>query len=219
MNMLVISTHPDDETLGCGGTILKYKSLRRKVAWLNLTDLKEEYGYSRDSVSVRTREIERVKKAYKFDGFYNLRLRPAGLDRYPLDELITRISEVISRFRPGSIILPFRNDVHSDHRIACDAVFSAIKTFRQPCIKKVLMTEVLSETNFSFDDIVFAPDYFIDIGAFIEKKIKIMKLYKNEMKPHPFPRSEKSLRALAVLRGSQAGCEYAESFKLVKAIE
>ena len=219
MNMLVISTHPDDETLGCGGAVLKYKSLKKKVAWLNLTDLKEEYGYSRDSVTARAREIERVKKAYKFDGFYNLRLRPAGLDRYPLNELVTLISGVISRVRPECIIIPFRNDVHSDHRIACDAILSAIKTFRQPGIQKVLMMEVLSETNFSAGDVVFVPDYFIDIGAFIEKKIKIMKLYKNELKPHPFPRSEKSLRALAVLRGSQAGCEYAESFKLVKAIE
>lgn len=219
MNLLVISAHADDETLGAGGTILKYKSLGNKVMWLNITDLKTKYGYTRRAVEIRSREIELVKKAYRLDGFLNLKLRPAGLDQYPAEEIIQNISRILSRVNPQCIILPFKNDIHSDHRITFDLVFSAVKTFRQPYVKKVLMMEVLSETNFSSNDDVFAPDYFIDIGKFLEKKIKIMKLYKNEMKPHPFPRSEKSLRALAVLRGSQAGCEYAESFKLVKAIE
>jgi LmbE family N-acetylglucosaminyl deacetylase len=219
MKMLVISAHPDDETLGAGGSILKYKTLGNKVIWLNLTDLKTEYGYTRRAVEIRSKEIELVKKAYGLDGFFNLKLRPAWLDQYPVEEIIRQISEIISKVRPQCIILPFKNDIHSDHRITFDSVLSAVKTFRQPDVKKVLMMEILSETNFSSNDEVLAPNYFIDIGNFIKKKIKIMKLYRGETKPHPFPRSEKSLRALATLRGSQAGCEYAESFELVKAIE
>ena len=66
--------------------------------------------------------------------------------------------------------------------------------------------------------IVLFPNVFIDISEYFEKKIEIMKIFSSEIAPHPFPRSERNLRALATLRGATSGCEYAESFVLLKEI-
>ena len=80
--------------------------------------------------------------------------------------------------------------------------------------------ETLSETEFasSTKEDSFVPNMFVDITDFIERKIEIINIYKSETGPHPFPRSERNIRALAIFRGATAGCEYAESFTMLKEI-
>jgi LmbE family N-acetylglucosaminyl deacetylase len=82
------------------------------------------------------------------------------------------------------------------------------------------MMETLSETEFtpSTKEDSFTPNLFIDITNFIDRKIEIMNIYKGETGPHPFPRSERNIRSLATFRGATAGCEYAESFMILKEI-
>lgn len=217
--LLVVSPHPDDETLGAGGTILRYKQQGDLVFWLNFTDKKEEYGYAPEEVLRRKEEIERVKGEYKVDGFYNLQLEPAGLHRCDRKELIEKTDAWINETRADTVILPFNKDVHSDHRVVFETVYSCTKIFRYPAVKRILMMEVLSETDYAASDAGFVPNYFIDISEFLEDKIKIMKIYQGETKAHPFPRSEEHIRALAVCRGAAAGCRYAEGFVLLKGIE
>ena len=78
--------------------------------------------------------------------------------------------------------------------------------------------EILSETNFGeMEDL--HPNYFVDISEYLDKKIEIMKIYESELGEHPYPRSVDSIKSLAILRGSQAGCKYAEAFKIIKWIE
>jgi len=116
--------------------------------------------------------------------------------------------------------LPFRGDIHSDHRKIFEAAYSCTKSFRYPFIEKIYMIEVLSETEFSLSmqDESFIPNVFVDITDFIDKKIEIMRVYKSELGVHPFPRSEKNVRALATYRGAASNCDYAESFMLLKEI-
>lgn len=217
--MLVISPHPDDETLGAGGAILRQKHLGHKVFWLNVTNMKEEFGYSRQDIIKRKKELELVCREYKLDGFFDMGLKPAGLDCYKKSQLTAEISGVIRRVKPETIILPYGEDIHSDHKIVFDAASSASKNFRNPSVRRTLVMEVLSETNFAFSDTGFVPNFYFNIDQFIDKKVKIMKIYKGEMKKHPFPRSVRSIKALALLRGAQAGCKYAEAFKVVKWVE
>ncbi|WP_432662693.1 PIG-L family deacetylase [Wukongibacter baidiensis] len=217
--VVVISPHPDDETLGCGGTILRYKELGYKIYWINMTDMKIEYGYDERRVEKRSEEIDKVCKMYEFDGFYNLELRPAYLDTYPKSEIIMRISEIISELEPNIVILPYENDIHSDHKVTFDCIYSCSKIFRHPSIKKILAMEIISETDFALGDKGFLPNYFVDVTNYLEKKLEIMKIYESELGRHPFPRSEDSINALATLRGVQAGVEYAEGFRLIKYIE
>jgi LmbE family N-acetylglucosaminyl deacetylase len=218
MKLLIVSPHPDDETLGAGGTLLRSKKEGNNIFWLNFTDKSEDYGYSAEEVKIRRSEIQRVEKAYSFDGFYNLGLKPCFLSKYPEGELIDKTAKILDKVKPEVVILPFKNDPHSDHRIIFELVYSCIKVFRAHFLKETLMMEILSETEFSSSDNGFVPNYFVDISAHLEKKISIMQNYKKELQDHPFPRSISNIRALATYRGAIAGCKYAESFILIKKI-
>ena len=219
--ILVVSVHPDDETLGCGGTILKHKKNGDNVAWLIITNATVSNGYSIESVNQINTIIEEVSKAYEFNNVYNLNLPPSSLNSENHPKLISEISDVINEYSPETIYLVNRSDAHSDHRFAFQAVLACTKSFRAPCIKQILMYECISETEFapSLTENVFIPNYFIDISEFIEKKCNIMNMYFTEIGVHPFPRSEKNIKALAIFRGAIAGVEFAEAFQLLKFID
>lgn len=220
MNLLVVSPHPDDETLGAGGLMLKCKNeWKEKINWLNITNMDEKYGYSTEVIRKRMNQIETVKSMYQVDAYFDLHLEPAGIDKYSRGEIISKISEVISKVQPEVIVIPYKNDVHSDHRIIFDLVYSCTKVFRYPFIKKILCMEIISETDFALSDNGFVPNYFVNIENYLEQKIKIMEVYESELGQHPFPRSEESIRAQALLRGASSGVRYAEAFRLIKAIE
>ena len=214
--VLIIAVHPDDETLGCGGTLLKNKANGDEIHWLICTTIDKEHNY----YMKREKEIEKVSALYNFDSVHNLRLKTMQVDEYTASELVGKISQVIKEVQPNIIYLPFKGDVHGDHRKIFEASYSCTKSFRYPFIKKIYMMETLSETEFapSSKEDSFVPNVFVDVSEFFEKKIEIMKIFESEMAEHPFPRSERSLRALATLRGATCGWEYAESFVLLKEI-
>ncbi len=215
--VLIIAVHPDDETLGSGGTLLKHKANGDEVHWLicTQTDIKNNF------YNIREQEIQKVHNLYNFDTITNLQLKTMQVDEYSMSELIGKISKVMNEVNPNIIYLPFKGDVHSDHRKIFEASYSCTKSFRYPFIKKIYMMETLSETEFapSTKEDSFIPNVFVDISDFMDKKIEIMKVYESEIAEHPFPRSERNLRALATLRGATAGCAYAESFMLLKEIK
>lgn len=214
--ILVIAVHPDDETLGCGGTLLKHKANGDEIHWLICTAIEKSHKY----YEKRAKEIGEVTEQYCFDSVHNLRLKTMQVDEYSMSGLIGQISKIINDVKPTTIYLPFKGDVHSDHRKIFEASYSCTKSFRYPFITKIYMMETLSETEFapSTKEDSFIPNVFVDISEYLENKIDIMKIYENEIAPHPFPRSERNLRALATLRGATCGCEYAESFILLKEI-
>ena len=215
--VLIIAVHPDDETLGCGGTLLKHKANKDEIHWLICTETNQKANFYK----IRKKEIEEVNYIYKFNSITNLKLKTMRIDEYSMSSLISKISKVINKIKPNIIYLPFKNDVHSDHRKIFEASYSCTKSFRYPFIKKIYMIETLSETEFapSTKEDSFIPNVFVDISSFMNNKIKIMKIFKTEMGIHPFPRSEKNIKALATLRGATAGCKYAESFILLKEIK
>jgi len=199
-----------------GGGILKHKANKDEIYWLICTTIEKNHSYYK----IREKEIEKVSKLYNFDSVYNLRLKTMQVDEYSMSELISKISNVINEVKPNIIYLPFKGDVHSDHRKIFEASFSCTKSFRYPFIKKIYMMETLSETEFapSVNEDSFIPNVFVDISEYFEKKIEIMKVFQSEISKHPFPRSQRNLRALATLRGATCGCEYAEAFVLLKEI-
>lgn len=216
MNILVISPHPDDETLGAGGTLLKLKEKGHKIFWLNVTNMRTEYGYAKEQVNKRNKEIEAVKEAYSFDGFWNMELEPAGIDKYETGMLVSKFKEVFEAIKPEVLFAPYPYDVHSDHRVLFDVLYACTKSFRAPYLKTVLSMEILSETDQAQRESGFIPNVFIDVSQFMERKIEIMKIYKSEIDAVPFPRSEDAIRGLAAYRGATAYYKYCEAFYLVK---
>ena len=219
--ILVVAVHPDDETLACGGTLLKHKNVGDEIHWLITTDIKESDGFDSHVVLNREEEIKKVSEQYQFNTVNRLELSTMKVDEYSMSTLIGRLSKVITKIQPEIIYLPFKSDVHSDHRTIFNATYSCSKSFRYPFIKKIYMMETLSETEFSpsTKEDSFIPNVFVDISSYIDKKIEIMSIFSSEIGEHPFPRSLRNIKALATLRGATAGCEYAESFMLLKEIK
>lgn len=218
---LVVAVHPDDETLGCGGLLLKHRVAGHEIFWMIITNVSEAYGWDKDRVDSRQKEIEKVSKLYSFNDVFKLDFPTTKLGEIPFGDIASAISNVFNTIKPSIVYLPNRGDVHTDHRIAFDAAYSCTKSFRYPFVKKILMMETLSETEFapSLLNYSFIPNVFFDISSFIDKKIEIFNTYESEiMKPNQ-PRNERIIRSLAAYRGSRIGAEYAEAFQLLLSIE
>jgi LmbE family N-acetylglucosaminyl deacetylase len=130
--VLVVAPHVDDETLGCGGSILKYKELGDKIYWLIITRANQKITSFENIVKIQEEYIKKVAKVYDFNHTYHLSFLTTELDRYPLGEIISEVSKVIQEVQPNIIYIPNRSDVHSDHMITFKAVYSCTKNFRHP---------------------------------------------------------------------------------------
>lgn len=219
--VIVVSAHPDDETLGAGGTLLKHFANGDEVYWLIITNVFEHQGFSKERVESRQAEIKAVSEAFGFKKVYNLNYPTMSLSSASLLKMVPEISKIFLEVEPNIVYCLNRSDAHSDHRVTFDAVMACTKSFRYPFIEKVLMYECLSETEFApaLSERAFVPNYFVDISPYFEKKVEIMKLFESELGNHPFPRSIQNIEALAIFRGATAGVKYAEAFQLLKYIE
>ncbi|QEK11317.1 PIG-L family deacetylase [Crassaminicella thermophila] len=218
MKILFISVHPDDETLGCGGTILKHSKNGDEIYWLILTDVSKELGYTNEFIINRQTQIDEVSKAYNFKKVYKLGYPTTKLHSIEFNELISKISSVINEVKPSIVYTVNRSDIHTDHQVAAKAIMSCTKSFRYPFIKKILMYECISETEIAYplQENIFIPNAYCDISDFIEEKINIMKIYESEIQESPLPRSIENIKALARFRGSTVGVHYAEAFMLIR---
>jgi N-acetylglucosamine malate deacetylase 1 len=218
LNVVVVAPHPDDETLGCAGTIMRHIAEGDKVSWLIVTRIFEDSGYPKEKMLKRQEEISLVAEAYGFDMVECLGFPTTKLDTLPMGTLVSSIAEIFHKLLPEMVYCPFAGDVHSDHNIVFKAIESCSKWFRFPSIKKIALFETISETDIAFEVNTerFKPNLFVDISAYLDRKIEIMELYEGESGDFPFPRSEKALRSLAAYRGATSGYEAAESFMLMR---
>lgn len=218
MRYLIVSPHPDDETLGAGGSLLRLEKEGNDIFWLIVTEGTKEIGWSEEMIEVRNKEIKKVSEAYRFSGVEKMKLPAAGLDQLQTGSIIKDIKGYILDIAPETVIIPDRNDAHSDHKIVFDSCMSAMKVFRCPSVKKILTMEILSESNFGNPYRHFEPNLYMDISDYLDRKCEILSIFKSEIGAHPFPRSMESVRAIATLRGAEAGCRYAEAFHVIKEI-
>ena len=215
--VMVIAPHPDDETLGVGGTLLRRKAEGASIAWLIVTTISKESGWSSEKVKQRADEIKRISLLYDFDEVYALNFQTTQLDTIPMSDIVAAVSGVFKLFKPDEVFVPHPSDVHTDHRVVFNAVSACTKWFRYPSVKRVLAYETLSETDFGLGtDQAFRPNVFVDVTEFFGKKIKAMDIYASEVGDFPFPRSHEAIRALATLRGAASGFKAAEAFELLR---
>ena len=221
MKVLVIAAHPDDETLGCGGTLLKHKAAGDDLCWLIVTAAHEP-EWSTEILGDKENEVAAVGSAYGFQKVFRLKFPTAGLDAMAQSEIITAIRGAVDEARPDWVYLNHASDIHSDHRVTFQAVLSALKPFHSTThgVRRLLSYETLSSTEAALPDPAhsFSPNVFNNITEFIDRKLEIMSLYATEIQPYPLPRANESIRALARFRGASVGVEYAEAFMLLREV-
>ena len=215
--ILIIAPHPDDETLGVGGTILKHKNNGDEIHWLLITNVSKDNGWTSKQIKQRQLDIDTVGKTYGFKSINKLDFPTIKLDTIPMYDLVSKISNAIDSIKPNIIYTNNANDIHTDHQVTFQAVLSSTKNFRAPYIEKILVYETISETEFAVEKNMygFQPNVFTDVTNYFDIKCRIMKIYSNELMKSPLPRSIRAIKALGKYRGSRIGVNYAESFMLV----
>jgi len=223
MKTLIVGPHPDDELLGCGGTLLRRAYEGGTVGWLLMTAIKKEGGWSTERIDQRTLEIDQVREGLRIahNHFYPLNFPAAALDHFPMSSLVGEISKVFSSFAPDEVLLPHPGDAHSDHRVAFEAASACTKWFRYPSVKRVLTYETLSETEFGLNPVghSFRPNFFVNISDHLDVKLRLLEIYHSELGEHPFPRSPDAVKTLALLRGAQMGVKAAEAYQMLRCFE
>ena len=223
MRILVVAPHPDDELLGCGGTLLKRSSEGSTVGWLLVTSITAQAGWSQERISRRASEVDQVRDGLGISptNLYRLGFPTTELDRVPFGELISSIGGVFHEFAPQEVFLPHSGDIHSDHRLTFEACSACTKWFRYPSVQRILTYETLSETEFGLDQVAgaFRPNLFVDISAHLAQKLKLLDIYQSELGKHPFPRSLETVRSQSLIRGAQRGVTAAEAFQILRSFE
>ena len=217
MNVLAISAHPDDETLGCGGTLMKHRDAGASLHWMIVTR-PDGPSWSKEVVERKECEIQTVAEAYGMEEPVRLGFPAARLDTVPMADLIDAIRSGISSIRPELVYTVYEGDVHTDHRIVSSAVMSVLKPFHMADlgVRRIVSFETLSSTEAASPNHGggFVPTLFNDITAYLDRKIEIMSLYQTEAHQSAMPRSGDSIRALARFRGATVAVPYAEAFML-----
>lgn len=224
--VLIVAAHPDDEVLGCGGTILKHISRADSVRILIMAEGLTSRDLTRDSVGHKeelARLHESSAQAAKCLGAEGTRLcsfPDNRMDSVDLLDVVKEVEKEIEIFKPNIIYTHHAGDVNIDHRVTHDAVVTACRPMPGCSIETLLFFEVLSSTEWQSPspDRIFAPDWFVDIGDKLDKKLDALHCYASEMREYPHSRSYEGVKALAAYRGISAGCEYAEAFSLGRKI-
>jgi len=167
------------------------------------------------------RRAEAARKASDILGVKNiiqLDFPDNRLDSLPLLDVVQSIEPVIADLRPSVILTHFAEDLNVDHRVCHQAVLTACRPQPGHPVRTILGFEVPSSTEWAFSAPTFTPNCFIDISAQLDKKLKALDAYHEEMRPAPHPRSASSIEALARWRGATAGCSAAEAFSVVRMI-
>ena len=221
MIVLVISAHPDDETLGCGGALLRHRDRGDELHWVVVTSAHCP-AWSEEEIQVKEAEKRSITAAYGIRRSQSLGFPSARLDTVPFEELIKSLGAVIESVKPELVYVVHDGDVHSDHRLVHLATLSVLKPsrMRQIGVSRILAYETLSSTEAGLPekDAVFIPNIFLDISRYIDRKIEIMELYASEMQSDPMPRGPSAIRSLARYRGGTIGVQYAEAFMLVREV-
>jgi len=219
MTILVIAPHPDDEVLGCGGTIVKYSKQGNDV-YLCVVTKAYTPDWSKEFLEERPKEIERANKILGIRKTYFLDFPTAKLDTIPQKELNDSILNIVKKIKPEIVCAPHEGDLSKEHRLIFEAVLVATRPKPGSSVKRLLSYETLSETEWggALTEKLFIPNVYIDISETLKQKLEAMKAYKSELKKSPHPRSLGTIKALAKKRGSEAGLKFAEAFVLIREI-
>lgn len=217
-SILIVASHPDDEVLGCGGTIAKHCAEGDSVAVLFMAD-----GVASRSPEVldqatlgRRRAAETACGLLGATDITFLPYPDNQLDQVPLLVLAQEIEKAVDRLRPEIVYTHHSGDVNIDHRRTHDTVITACRPQPGFPVRRLLFFEIASSTEWRPPNSLqpFSPQWFNDISGFLALKLQALEAYTEEMRAYPHPRSVKAVEHLARWRGASVGVDAAEAFEL-----
>ncbi len=212
--VVIFAAHPDDEVLGCGGTIAKLTQQGSRVHVVFLADGESSRD---DIIGIDNLILQRKKNAsdaLKVLGCTSVDFLDCPdnrLDSLDLLDIVKKIEGFIKTYKPIKVFTHYAHDLNIDHQITHKAVVTACRPQPGFCVKELLFFEVPSSSEWGLFK-TFSPNYFEDISDTLSLKIDALNIYKNELQPFPHPRSIKAVESLAYYRGASSGCKAAEAF-------
>ena len=223
MNILFIIAHPDDEVLGCGGTLRKLADEGHDIYTCVLC-APADARHERPDLKSFQEAVEEAEKLIGIKDSIKYEFKNIQFNTVPHLEMVKAIEAAIVKFKPEWIFTHHPSDVNIDHRICYEASMAAVrlpqrfsKDMSPTLIKKIFLFEVLSSTDWSPPiGLAFQPNCFFDVKKTFDKKMQALGYYGNALKPFPHSRSQENIKALANLRGAEVGIEMAEAFCLIR---
>jgi LmbE family N-acetylglucosaminyl deacetylase len=211
-HVLVIAAHPDDELLGCGGTVALHTKAGDEVTSVIVCE-GESLRYGQKGIG----QAEHIRRAAATLGVRDV--RPLGfpdqrLDTMPLTDIINPLDEIVKEVQPSVVYVQFGGDINRDHQLLFQAALVATRP--TACwVQAVYAFDTASSTEWAFPR-TFTADTWVDISTTLETKLAAMACYTSEVRPYPHPRSIDALRYRANAWGNQQCLEAAEAFMTVR---
>jgi len=223
MNILFIIAHPDDEVLGCGGTLRKLADEGHDIYTCVLC-APADARHERPDLKSFQEAVEEAEKVIGIKDSIKYEFKNIQFNTVPHLEMVKAIEAAIVKFKPEWIFTHHPSDVNIDHRICYEASMAAVrlpqrfsKDMSPTLIKKIFLFEVLSSTDWSPPiGLAFQPNCFFEVKKTFDTKMQALGYYGNALKPFPHSRSQENIKALANLRGAEVGIEMAEAFCLIR---
>lgn len=222
--ILIIAAHPDDEILGCGGTIARLIRKGYEAYTLILgegitsrSDTRNKENRQREIVELKKQAKEAndtlgVRKIFSYDFPDN------RFDTVPLLDIVKTIENVKKEIKPEVVFTHYEKDLNIDHQITYKAAITSTRPLKGETVKEIYSFEIPSSTEWYYPH-SFPPDTFFDISETIDVKLKAVGKYKTELREHPHPRCLEGIQLAAKLWGMKVGLSYAEAFKSVRIVK
>ena len=227
MKIVIIAAHPDDEVIGCGGSIAKWAKAGHEVHVVIMAEGATSRDQNRDRVA-RSKEINSLHKAARVasdilgaTSLAMLDFPDNRMDSADKLDVIKAVETHINKIKPGMVVTHYASDLNVDHQIVHDAVITACRPEPDQSVQRLLAFEVASSTEWrnSIPNTSFSPNVFENIADTIEIKKLALNAYASEMREWPHPRSIRAIEHLARWRGATIGFEAAEACSLIREIK
>lgn len=213
--VLVVAAHPDDELLGCGGTVALHARKGDRVHAIIAAD-GESLRYGRGAVG-QEGHTDAASRILGFERVHRLGFDDQRLDTVTLTEIISGIEEVVREFQPEIVYAQWGGDVNRDHQLLFQAMLVATRP-TETSIRSVFAFDTASSTEWAYPR-SFVPDTWVDISETLENKLEAFAYYESEVRDYPHPRSLEGLRNRARAWGNQACMDAAEVFVTVRRVK
>jgi len=224
-SVLVVAAHPDDEVLGCGGTMARLANEGQEVRIAILAEgmtsrYQQREQANQKKLSCLQSNAQQAADKMRAKELVLCKLPDNRLDTVPLLEVVKLVEDLIEKFNPAVIYTHHPGDLNVDHGVVHRAVLTATRPIPGQRVREIYAFEVPSSTEWAFQRLepTFRPSVFVDISGTLETKVSALACYDTETRKFPHPRSPEAVRAIAMRWGSVAGFQAAEAFELIRSL-